>query len=125
MASERDKAKNAITAADSNDPELNAAFADAKARRHLLAAENHRHKEAIYTAELGRIGKWLGGEKTAPIVIAGIVSGAGILGAFLSGYMASRSQTPNSADFWSKMVERSIALALSCLTFIFGRSGKR
>jgi len=125
MASDRDNAKSAITKTDSNDPELNAALADAKEQQHRLTVENNRHKEAIQNTELGLIGRWFGGEKNAPIAIAGVAVFAGIAGAFLSGYMASRSPTPDSADYWSKMVERSIALAVSCLTFIFGRSGRR
>jgi len=49
----------------------------------------------------------------------------GILGAFASGWMASTSQHPDSADFWSKQTERSIAFAVSALSFIFGRSSGR
>jgi hypothetical protein len=124
MASERDQAKRAITGKDSDDPELAAKLADASLE-YQIAVENNRSKEAIHNSDLGRIGKWFGSEKSAPIAIAGIVTVAGILGAFLSGYVASRSQTPDSAEYWSKMVERSIAVAFSSMTFIFGRSGKR
>ena len=125
MESDRDKAKGAITKTYSNDPELNAALADAALQQHRITVENNRHKEALHDSDLGRMGRWFGGEKSAPIAIAGIAAFAGIFGAYLSGYMASKSPTPDSADYWSKMVERSIALALSCLTFIFGRSGRR
>lgn len=117
MASEREKAKNAITRTVSTDLELNAALADAKQEQYRVTAENNRHKEVIHAGELR--------EKMAPIFIAGIVVIAGILGAFLSGYMASKSQGPDSADYWSKMVERSIALSGMGLSFIFGRTGKR
>ena len=122
MASEREKAKNAITKTDSADPELAAALADAALQQHRITAENNRHKEALQNSELGRIGRWLGGEKSAPIAIAGIAAFAGLLGMFFSLFMASRSMTPDAIDFWSKMVERGFAFAASCLAFIFGRS---
>ncbi|MGA3047672.1 MAG: hypothetical protein ABSD67_13660 [Terracidiphilus sp.] len=125
MASERDKAKNAITSSDPVDPELNAALAEARQEQYRITAENNRHKEALQASELGRMGRWLGGEKNSPIVIAAIVVFAGLLGAFLSGCMAAQSQRPDSADYWSKMLERSLALTATGLSFIFGRTGRR
>ncbi|MGA2850835.1 MAG: hypothetical protein ABSE46_17690 [Terracidiphilus sp.] len=125
MASERDKAKSAITRTDSTDPELAAALAEGKQEQYRITVENNRHKEAIQAGELGRMGQWLGGEKMAPIVIAAIVVVAGLLGAFLSGYMASTSQRPDAADYWYRMVQTSLALSASALSFIFGRTGRR
>jgi hypothetical protein len=125
MASERDKAKSAIKRTDLNDPELTAALADATEEQHRITVENNRHKEATQLAELGQIGRWLGGEKAAPIAIAAIVALAGVLGALLSGCVAAQSQRPDSSDYWSKMVERSIAVTISALSFIFGRTGRR
>jgi hypothetical protein len=125
MASDREKAKDAITKTDSNDPDLNAALADAASQQHRITVENNRHKEALHNSDLGRMGRWFGGEKSAPIAIAGIAAFAGLFGALFSLWMASRSLTPDSADFWSKMMERCMAFAASCLTFIFGRTGKR
>ena len=125
MASERDAAKKAVKEKDPTDLDLNVALADGRQEQHRITVENNRHKEAMQSAELGRLGRWLGGEKSAPIAIAATVVIAGVLGAFLSGYMASRSQRSDSAEYWSKMVERSLALTLSGLSFIFGRSGRR
>jgi hypothetical protein len=125
MASERDKAKSAIQRTDPIDPEMNAALAEGREEQHRIMAENNRHKEAMLSAELGQVGRWLGGEKMAPIVIASVVVIVGLFGALLSGYMGSQSQRPDSAEYWSKMVERSIALTSVGLSFIFGRAGRR
>ena len=125
MASEREKAKKAIKTTESKDPELTDALASASELQHKITAENNRHKEALQQAELGWVGRLLGGDKIAPIAIASLVVLVGLLGAALSGYAASESQRPDSADFWSKMVERSIAMVLTGLSFIFGRTGRR
>jgi len=125
MASERDRAKNAIKRTDSTDPELNAALAEGTELQHLLMIEVNRHKETMRSVELGWIGRVLGGEANAPIAVATIVVVAGIVGASLSVWMASQSLRPESSEYWSKMVERFLALTISGLSFIFGRSGRR
>jgi hypothetical protein len=125
MASERDKAKSAIKNTDSADPELNAALAEGTELQHRLMVESNRHKEAMRSVELGLIGRLVGGEANAPIAVATIVVVAGIAGACLSVWMASQSQRPDSSEYWSKMIERFLALTISGLSFIFGRSGRR
>ena len=125
MASERDKAKKAITKTDSTDPELNAALAEGTELQHLLMVESNRHKEAMRSVELGLIGRVVGGEANAPVAVATMVVVAGIVGAALSVWMAAQSQRPDSSEYWSKMIERSSALTITGLSFIFGRSGRR
>jgi hypothetical protein len=125
MASERDRAKNAIKRTDSTDPELNAALAEGTELQHLLMMEVNRHKETMRSVELGWIGRVVGGEANAPVAVATIVVVAGIAGASLSVWMASQSLRPESSEYWSKMVERFLALTISGLSFIFGRSGRR
>jgi len=87
--------------------------------------EANRHKEAMRSVELGLIGRVVGGEANAPIAVATIVVVAGIVGASLSVWMAYQSQRFDSSDYWSKMIERFLALTISGLSFIFGRSGRR
>lgn len=87
--------------------------------------EANRHKEAMRSVELGWIGIVVGGEANAPIAVATIVVAAGIAGACISVWMASQSQRPDSSEYWSKMIERFMALTISGLSFIFGRSGRR
>jgi hypothetical protein len=125
MASERDKAKSAIKKTDSTDPELAAALAEGTELQHLLMVETNRHKEAMRSVELGWIGRVVGGETNAPIAVATLVVVAGLAGVFLSVWMASQSPRTDSSEYWSKMIERFLALTVSGLSFIFGRSGRR
>lgn len=125
MASDRDNAKKAIKNSDSDEPEFSAALSDGKDLQHSIAIENNRHKEAMRAHDLGVMGKIFGSEAYAPIWIAGIVALAGVLMAIFCIFQGSRSMEPNSADFWSKQVERCFAFAASALTFIFGRSGRK
>jgi len=117
MASDLEKAKDAITGTDSTDPNLNATLEEAKELQFRITVEMNRHKETLHARE------WL--EKMAPIIIAGIAMIGGIVGAFFSIYMASKSTTPDSAEYWYKIMERSFAFAAVALSFIFGRSGRR
>jgi hypothetical protein len=125
MASDRDNAKKAIKDSDSDEPEFLAALSDGKALQHSIAIENNRHKEAMRARDLGMMGRIFGSEAYAPIWIAGIVALAGVLMAIFCIFQGSRSMEPNSAEFWSKQVERSFAFSASALTFIFGRSSRK
>jgi hypothetical protein len=125
MASERDTAKKAIKDTEATEPEFTAALAQGQEQQHRITTENNRHKEFMRTTDLGWFGRAFGGEVNAPFAIAALVVICGVLGAFLAGYMASKSQRPDAADYWSKQVERSAALAMTSLSFIFGRSGRK
>jgi hypothetical protein len=125
MASEREKAKQAIQKTELKDSELNDALAAGSEYQHRMEAEKNRHKEAMHQADLGGIGRILGGEKNAPLAIASLVVVAGILFLIFSAFAAWKSQTPDSSEYWSRMIERSTALIATGLSFIFGRSGKR
>ncbi len=87
-----------------------------------IAKESNAHAKAMYLAELGLFGRLIGGEKTAPVLIAGFAVAAGLLVVIFSAYMAS--QHPGSEEFWSKLLERGFAFAAAALAFIFGRSGR-
>ena len=125
MASDRDNAKKAITNSDYDEPGFEAAISEAKDFQHRLAVENNRHKEAMRAQDLGSIGKLFGSEANAPIWIAGMVAFLAVFMAIFCIFQGSRSMELNSADFWSKQVERCFAFAASALTFIFGRSGRK
>ncbi|RYF30033.1 MAG: hypothetical protein EOO38_32735, partial [Cytophagaceae bacterium] len=73
MASERDEAKSHIVRRDESDPELESAFGAASRFQLEINREQNRHEEAKRDKELGIFGKLLGGEKTAPTVVAMIV----------------------------------------------------
>ena len=125
MASERDKAKQAITKRKQDDPELDDALAQASVLQHQLAInqEQHRHAETMRATELGTMGKFLGGESHASVTIAFIVVCLGMLAAV--GCLVAAARSPSAADFWAKQSERLGAVALTALSFIFGKSAGR
>src|SRR5215831_415638 len=110
MASERDKAKKAITDRKSDEPELDDALAQAALLRHQLAIsqEKHRHDEVMQAAELGSLGRFLGGEVSASLTIAFMVVCAGLVG--LIGSLVMAGASPPAAEFWAKQAERSGAI---------------
>jgi hypothetical protein len=126
MASERDKAKKSITRRDSNEPELDDALTQAHALQHKLAlqTEDNRHREAMRVAELGWVGRIIGGEATASLTVAFIVVCSGLISAAWCLAIAAYSSTA-AADFWAKQSERSVAVTMTALSYIFGKSPGR
>ena len=97
----------------------------AHAFQHQLAIkeEEHRHKETMRATELGWIGRILGGEASASLTAAFIVVCVGLFTAVACLFMAAYA--PAAADFWAKQFERSVAVAMTALSFIFGKSPGR
>jgi hypothetical protein len=120
MASERDQAKLSITKRETDEPELDEAISAAQNLAHELdlKIEEHRHEEAMHSARLGAIGRFLGSEASTSVAFIAVC--AGILSAFFCYGCAAYS--PAVADFWGKQAERSIAFSVSALSFIFGRN---
>jgi hypothetical protein len=82
-----------------------------------LKAADHAHAEKTQAAELGWLGKCLGGEKSAPTSIAFLAVLIGSFIALLSLGLAARFDSPNFMNAF----ERSLAFVSACLAFIFGR----
>lgn len=120
MASEREQAKGAIQGRSKEDPELDSALSDAHTLQLSLTKENNRHKEQMRGIDLGHIGRWIGGEKSAPITVALILAFFGVLVA--GGCWIAAAQNPESQEFWAKQAERGLAVATGAVAFIFGRS---
>jgi hypothetical protein len=118
----RADAKGAIIQRDRDDPELDAVLSSAHQLQLHLAKETNRHDEAMRRAELGLFGRIIGGEATAPFVVAAIAVFAGFLAAGGSWFMAAWE--PNQAEFWAKQAERGISVASAAIAFIFGRGSK-
>jgi hypothetical protein len=125
MVFDREKAKKAITRSTPNDPELDEKFSEAEELRHKLALsqEEHRHKETMRVTELGLVGRIVGGESNAALTAAFLVVVVGLGSA--TGCLIAAYHLPTAADFWAKQSERSVALALAALSFIFGKSAGR
>jgi hypothetical protein len=125
MASERDRDKQAITKRKQDDPELEDALAQATVLQHQLAIdqEHHRHAEAMRATELGSLGRILGGESSVSLTTAFIVVCGGMLA--LTGSLVMAGIIPAASDFWAKQAERSGAIAMTALSFIFGKSAGR
>jgi hypothetical protein len=120
--SNREDAKSAIIHRDENDPELDDVISSAHQLQLHLFKERNRHNEAMQKIELGFFGRIIGGEATAPFVVATIVVFLGFLAAGASWFMAAWE--PNQAEFWAKQAERGISVASAAVAFIFGRGSK-
>lgn len=119
MASDRDNAKREIVARDGSDPELDSLIGSAHQLQLELAREANRHDEAKRKQDLGAFGKLLGGEKSAPTVVAMIVVIIGL--GMAIGCLIMAGYQPEKAEFWSKQVERGIAIGSAALAYIFGK----
>ncbi|MEZ5764896.1 MAG: hypothetical protein R3D69_11995 [Xanthobacteraceae bacterium] len=97
-------------------PDTTPAKADAETKLALQAAD-HAHAEKTQAAELGWLGKCLGGEKSAPTSIAFIAVIIGSIIAFISLCLAAGNKDP---DFLTAF-ERALAFVSASLAFIFGR----
>lgn len=124
MASERDAAKSEAAEPESSDPELGKAIVDAQDLANSLhhARENNRHKETLARIELGWLGGFLGGEKTAPTVIALIAALIGFGISFTCLVLAAKQA--DRAAFWSEWSSRALTVSTTALGFVFGRGLK-
>lgn len=119
MASDREQAKGEIVRRDENDAELDNALGAASRLQLELNKENNRHEEAKRDKELGFFGRLIGGEKTAPVVVAMIVV---LIGFGLAvGCLIMAGNQPSSAEFWAKQAERGIGVGSAALAYIFGK----
>jgi hypothetical protein len=118
----REDAKGAIIQRDNDDPELDAVLSSAHHLQLHLIKETNRHSEAMRKTELGFFGRIIGGEATAPFVVATFVVFLGFLAAASSWFMAAWE--PNQAEFWAKQAERGISVASAAVAFIFVRGSK-
>lgn len=120
MASERDQAKSDIVRRDSSDAELETTLGAANQYQLEITKEQNRHEEAKRDKELGFFGRMLGGEKTAPTVVAMFVVFIGFGVAI--GALIAAGLNAAQADFWSKQSERGFGVGSAALAYIFGKS---
>lgn len=71
------------------------------------------------TKSLVFFGRLLGGEKTAPTVVAMFVVLIGFGVAI--GALVAAGYDPAHADFWSKQAERGFGVGSAALAYIFGK----
>jgi hypothetical protein len=116
-ASPLEAAKKAITGSSETDPELDETMSSAHRYQLDLAKEQNRHAEAKHKLDLGAGGWFLGGEKNAPGVIAGLAVFFGLL-AFGMCLIMAKAETQN-LEFWGRNAERSLAFASAALAYIF------
>lgn len=122
MASEREKAKSAITVREQDDPELGAALHEGQNYQLEMIRENNRHSEAMRGHDLGFFGRILGGENTAPTVIAALVVLLGF--ATFVACLFAASQYSDQAEFWAKQGERGLGVGAAALAYLFGKGSK-
>lgn len=84
-----------------------------------LKAADHAHAENLQKAELGWLGKCLGGEKSAPTSIAFIV----VIITFVvaTGALIAAAMHDKAPAEFMNVFERCFTLLSACLAYIFGR----
>lgn len=118
----RQAAKRAITVRETDDPELDGALSDGRSLSLELVKENNRHASDMRSKELGYFGQIIGGETTAPTVVALFVVAVGFLGGV--GCWVAAGFNPEQGGFWSTQAERGFAVGSAALAFIFGKGSK-
>ncbi|MCK1650473.1 hypothetical protein IVA88_03350 [Bradyrhizobium sp. 149] len=121
-ASKREEAKGSVVQKTDSDPELTDALTGAHGFQLALTKETNRHAETMHKQNLGFFGRALGGEATAPVVIACLATIFGLLCA--AGCWTVAAKFPDVADFWGKQAERCMGFSAAALAFIFGRGSK-
>ncbi|MEH3035266.1 MAG: hypothetical protein PGN23_02045 [Sphingomonas adhaesiva] len=119
MASDRDEAKGQIVRRESDDAELDSALGAASRLQLELAREQNRHEEAKRDKDLGFFGKLIGGEKTAPVVVAMLVVVIAFAAAI--GCLIMAAVQASQAEFWAKQAERAFGLGSAAVAYIFGK----
>jgi hypothetical protein len=120
--SDREVAKGSVVQKKDDDPELTDALSGAHGLQLAITKETNRHAEAMHKANLGFVGRAIGGEANAPVVVACIATLFGLICAV--GCWIAAAKYPDAFDFWGKQAERSIAFSGAALAFIFGRGSK-
>ena len=123
MGSERAAAKKAITEREENDPELGQTLTTAHQLQLELAKETNRHTEAKIASELGFFGRLIGGEKTAPVVIALIVVLIGF-GIGIGCLIAAGNAAAEQVALYDKYTERGFAIGTAALANLFGKGSR-
>lgn len=124
MVSERGAVKSHAITTDNNGSDLGSAFEAAEEFSESIhhTRENNRHKEELTRIELGWLGRFLGGEKTAPTVIALIAALIGF-GISVTCLILAATQ-PDRSAFWAEWSSRALAVSTLALGYVFGRGLK-
>ncbi|MEL7300536.1 MAG: hypothetical protein AAFM92_09160 [Pseudomonadota bacterium] len=127
MAIDREQAKAGITNKQGQDPELNQALSESKKLELELAKENNSHNRALARDKQGLLG-WVFGDVSASSSAALIVILCGLALAAFSFFKVqdlgglTEANAPEAIDFWERQIERSFALVIAALAYVFGRS---
>lgn len=115
MEFDRESVKKALLKKDATDPELEQALDNAHLLQLRIQQEENRHKEKMK----GALGNFFGSQSTAATFGAVLTLIFGLIAASICGYIAAFG----SGDplFWQQNIERSIALSLACLAYLFGK----
>lgn len=112
---DRKNAKKAIKTTSQDDPE----FTDTQNEAHEFSLKNkkedNRHKETMNKHEKGSLGIFFGNQANVASLAALIVVIVGLIGFFLILY----------TDKETKNAERILAVSVSALTFLFGKSSSK
>ena len=117
---DREAAKAGIVEREGDDAELNEAMG--KARNLQVKLADHRHAETMKDKDLGVFGRWLGGEKSAPITVASIALVASLL-VFIGihGTVAFAVLDSSKVTALITAADKCLALATLALGYVCGK----
>lgn len=120
MSLDRAGAKAAVSDKEAVDPQLEAGISNAIDYRLKIA--EHTHAQKLIDKELGWLGRFLGGEKSAPTAVASIVIGASIL-IFFAMYLVAAfgSLEEDRAKFIINAGDKCLALGTLALGYVCGK----
>ena len=121
-ASDRSAAKATVKSTDEGDAELDATLKLGHLAQLEITKEVNRHAVEMHKAELGVVGRILGGEKSAPLAIAAVVLVAALV--MIAGCFALVAWVPGGEDVWRLGLNGLFSLCSLVVGFIFGRGDK-
>lgn len=82
-----------------------------------------RHKREMRAKELGWLGRFLGGERSAPLTLAFLAIVAGIVCVILA--LVLEAFCPADSSVWNKAIDGSLTIISTALAYAFGRGSSR
>lgn len=121
MLPDRSAAKAGILSKDPSDPELSEAMSRARGLEATLAG--HDHERQMRDKELGWVGRFIGGERNAPMTVAATALILSLIGFGAIHWIVAF--TPLAAERIAALIsaaDKCLALATLALGYVCGKS---
>jgi hypothetical protein len=109
-----------LTTLKEDQPGTSAPGIDGRKEQSFFDAAEGNHKQKMLETELGRVGRFLGGEKNAPTSVA-LIFGL-LIATFCIGCLALAAYSGN--QWWGQMFDRGLAGIATIVAYVFGRGSR-